>query len=1175
MALTNKEKVGRGFDQLLEGLAPFVDARMSAIDTGGRDWAEVLAAADSHRTGSNQVYSKTDVRFLLKVVTERWQVFKDELSRPESALATELRDIGNKWAHGDPFSSDDTYRALDTIERFCQAIGAADQAAAVAEMRVEHQRSTFEQQARNRVSRAATTVTVTGAVAGTAIKPWREVVTPHPDVTRGQFSAAEFAADLYAVAGGLSAAREYSDPKEFFERTYLTSGLQDLLTRAVRRFLGDAGASPVVNLQTQFGGGKTHSMLALFHLFSGVATDQLPQGLQDLVAAARTEVASLADSADGRVAERIETQDDLLATMKVRRVTLVGTRLSPNQPRIKPDGTEVATLWGELVWQLGGRDAYDRVARADQAGVDPGDALDELVRDITADGTKILVLIDEWVAYARQIVNSDNLSGGSFEAQHTFAQHLTELAKTTPGMMLVVSIPASDSLDNGGGGSALEVGGPNGRIALEMLSHVIGRNADDWRPANNTESFEIVRRRLFVEPDAAALADIAAIAKSYVKFYQENSSNFPRETVGGEYEARIKAAYPIHPEFFDRLYEDWSALPKFQRTRGVLRLMSVIINALWNSGDASPLITPGTVPIHDTRVFSEITKYLDDNWKPVVDKDVDGEGSTPVTIDHERPSFGSRALTRRVARTVFIATVPTLRAAHRGVDLQHLRLGVAIPGDNMSHIGDARELLGQRATYLYEDGDRTWYDVAASVSRVAAERAEGYSEADIHGVIVERLQAEVRRGRGAFAYVHAGIQDTGDVPDTDSLRLVLVHPREQWAKDASSATEFAEKLFNTVGSGQRQRKNMVVIVAADRSRYPDLDAAVREWRAWSSIVAEAAVETTTERAGELGISGPQIAQAKTRVKQAEQVVAARLRATYSAVLTLSGGAGEKPKVAFDRVGDSDAPLAERVTEKLKSVGKLSVELRAALLRIALDGSLASVWSRGHVSVADLWDWFTQYPYLKRLKSRDVLTDAVASAADVLLWQQDAFALAVGRDEETGRYLGLWTRDDGTAPPPIDNGTLLVTPAAAVAQRAAELEDRTNRTSSGANVSTVSTDPLHEPGTTPGKTDPGDEPHSSPQHTGHAGPGNVSVPQARARPRRYFGTKVLRADIPAADFAKINEEILQRMTAEPDARLEVRIEITATSEAGFDEALVRTVGENANALKFEQSGFEER
>lgn len=1130
--LTNNEKVLRGLDTLEEGILPWVEMRMAMHAPAGTDWLEAWSAAENAKFGTAKTFTKDDVRVLLRVVTERWQVFKDDLERPQSALATELRDTANRAHHGEKFSSDDTYRALDTIERLLTAIGAADQADAVATLRSEHQREVYEKQARNRASKVAP-IAVAGTLAGVTVKPWRDVVIPHPDVMKGQFSTAEFAADLHQVATGQSTSPEYADPREFFARTFITSGLQDLLERALRRLSGDGGASPVVNLQTQFGGGKTHSMLALYHLFSGIEARSLPAGAQDVV---------------GHVLTTATDEPDPLAALRVRRVTLVGTRLSPGQTATKPDGTTIRTLWGELAWQLGeagapggGQAAYARVAEADANSTPPGTVLDELVRDVIDNGERILILVDEWVAYARLLVDAPApLPGGTFEGQFTFAQHLTELAKSTPGLMLVVSIPDSESIDNGGGGSALEVGGPKGRVALEMLQQVIGRNADDWRPATSLESFEIVRRRLFQQSDATALADIAAVAKQYVKFYQDNHGFFPKEVTDSAYEARIKAAYPIHPELFDRLYEDWSALPKFQRTRGVLRLMSQVISALWNAGDTAPLITPGVVPVSSSDVYSEITHYLDDNWRPIIDKDVDGPGSTPVVIDGERPAFGSRHLTRRVARTVFMATVPTLRTQHVGVDIRRLRLGAAVPGDVMNHLGDARALLSTRATYFYEDGDRSWYDTAASSTRLASEKAAGYSEEDVYVEIITWLRQENGKAKGLFATVHAAPDDAGDVPDGDALRLVLVHPRRTWAKDASQATEFAEEALTRAGSGQRQRRNQVVFLAADRGRYGDLENAVREGLGWRYVV---------ERAEELGLSLQQKNQAIKRAADLDVMVEARLRAAYTALLTPVGQPGAKVTLSFDRLTDGPASMAERVTAKLKSVGKLADLYGTALVRIALDGPLASVWADGHVAFGTLWTWYTQYPYLQRLPRRGVLEQAVLAVGSSLVWQAEGFALASGYDDSSGRYLDLWLPGDVLEPPSVPDTWLLVRPDRAVVQRAADRKPVV-----GPDDETVDDD-----GDGQVVIDPVDP---------------KLAPQDRPK-RRFYGSKTLDSVSYVKDWNLLREEIFAALTTADGTSLRITVEIEAQNPDGFSESTVRTVSENANVLGLEQKGFEER
>jgi predicted AAA+ superfamily ATPase len=320
--------------------------------------------------------------------------------------------------------------------------------------------------------------------AASALKPWREIVTPHNDVASGQYQQAEFAADLWQVHLG-QGSDEYRNPAEFFRRTYLTQSLKQLLASSIKRLSG-TGGDPVVQLQTNFGGGKTHSMLALYHLFSG------------------------ANAKDLMGVDEVLLEAGLKSLPQAKAVVLVGNKISPGNPSTKPDGTVVRTLWGELAYQLGGQEAFARIAKDDELGTNPGDVLRELFNQYSP----CLILIDEWVAYARQLHDQGTLPGGSFETQFSFAQALTESAKLAKNCLLVVSLPASD-----GSGEAdnVEVGGSRGRDALDRLRNVVGRLESSWRPATAEEGFEIVRRRLFqplVADDAFKARNVTARAFS-------------------------------------------------------------------------------------------------------------------------------------------------------------------------------------------------------------------------------------------------------------------------------------------------------------------------------------------------------------------------------------------------------------------------------------------------------------------------------------------------------------------------------------------------------------------------------------------------------------------------------------------------------------------------------------
>ncbi len=261
----------------------------------------------------------------------------------------------------------------------------------------------------------------------------------------------------------------------------------------------------------------------------------------------------------------------------------------------------------------------------------------------------------------------------------------------------MISLPASDTSGSPHAqADDVEVGGQRGREALDRLRNVVGRVESSWRPASAEEGFEIVRRRLF-EPlaDPAQFKDRDVVARAFADLYRTQHQEFPPECRDADYEKRLKAAYPIHPEIFDRLYTDWSTLVKFQRTRGVLRLMAAVIHSLWEKGDRNPLILPANIPIDDPRVQFELTRYLSDNWVPVIEKDVDGPNSLPLRLDGEVPNLGKfppagawRGRSTRARRRR-----PT--AAHRGLEDRRVKLGCVMPGE--SPASSATRCAGSRA----------------------------------------------------------------------------------------------------------------------------------------------------------------------------------------------------------------------------------------------------------------------------------------------------------------------------------------------------------------------------------------------------------------------------------------------------------------------------------------------
>jgi predicted AAA+ superfamily ATPase len=1141
MAITNYERVGKALELLRDGLRPFVARELQARH--GTYWITAVTASWPNdltwKEGEDE--PQMDAAVLLRMLWDQWNaVFKDILGHAERSLVSELREFRNQWAHQEPFSTDDAYRALDSAARLLAAIS-APQADEIDKMKMELLRVRFDEQVRSEKRRSASTAVESPATGG--LKPWREVVNPHADVASGHYQQAEFAADLWQVHLGEGSA-EYRDPVEFFRRTYLTESLKQMLTGALRRLAGaQRGGDPVVQLQTNFGGGKTHSMLALYHLFSGVPLSDLA-GIDAVLAEAFGNPGFGNPGFQPGEADAARMAALPAALPAVKRVVLVGNKISPGNPVLKPDGTVVRTLWGELAWQLGGRAAFERVRADDERATSPGDALRELMNQYGP----CLILIDEWVAYARQLHDTGDLPAGSFETHFTFAQALTESARAARQCLLVISLPASDNTGSPHTQAEdVEVGGARGRAALDRLRNAVGRVEASWRPASAEEGFEIVRRRLF-EPliEQAQFVARDTVAKAYADLYRTQQQEFPPECRDADYERRLKAAYPIHPEVFDCLYSDWSTLVKFQRTRGVLRLMAAVIHSLWEKGDSNPLIQPGNLPIDDPRVQFELTRYLSDNWVPVIEKDVDGPNALPLRLDGEVPNLGKYAACRRVARAIYLGSAPTTTAANRGVEDRRVKLGCVVPGESSAVFGDALRRLSAAATYLYQDGARYWYSTQPTVTKLAEDRAEQLKRDP--DKVAREIDRRVRTDlavKGDFNRIHPMPQSGQDVPDDLDARLVVLGVDAPYSKQADNAAEvMAKAILATRGNSPRLFRNTLMFLAVDRTRLQDLDEAVRRYLAWDSILKEQTV---------LDLSPHQVAQADTQRASADSTATMRIPEAYQWLLA-PGQTSPQAPVEWQayRLAGQDA-LAVRASRKLRNDELLVTALAGTRLRMELDR--VPLWRGDHVAVRQLVEDFASYLYLPRLKNPAVLLEAASDGLGLMLWMQESFAYADSFDEATSRYRGLRAGQPVTLFEGRQSG-LLVRPEVALKQQAAEA-----RPAPAVEPVSAGTDKSTPPaiagtaGTTPTGTEERVKPKPS---TG---------------PQRFHGTVTLDATRVGRDAGRIGDDVIAHLAGLVGAHVTVTLEIEAEIPAGAPEQVVRAVTENSRALKFTSHGFE--
>jgi predicted AAA+ superfamily ATPase len=1102
MAKSNRDRVSEVMDALKDGLAPYV-VREYARVFGNRLIAEINDALTTGAYGglasttADGAVREMDVQACLNLMQRRWdQVFKTRLSKSERAYVGELQDARTAWAHQKPISNDDAHRAADTAARLLEAVGAPDQAKAVREVASDLLRLRFEaeQKQSGKPTRAADPM-IAPTLTTPGLKPWRMVVKPHPDVMEGRYILGDFVANIADVMQG-KAAVEYADPKEFFRRTYLTEGLRDLLITGVRRLTGQGG-DPVVQLQTAFGGGKTHSMLALYHLFGGkIGFSEIPGG-------------EYITNAFSQIDDKIHAN----------RAVIVGLDFSPTQPRQYADCT-THTLWGDIAYQLGGRAAYALVERDDLAAVNPG--AETLTRLLEQHGPA-LIIIDELVAFARNLYGvTERLAAGSFDAIMSFVQSLTEAVKRSSDAMLLVSIPESD----------IEIGGDGGKAALDMLAKTIGRIESVWKPVTPNESFEIVRRRLFSSDIDYAARD--AVVSAFREMYAGNSGEFPSGAGEGEYFRRLRDAYPIHPELFDRLYLDWSTLDRFQRTRGVLRLMATVIHRLWNDNDQSLMIMPGSIPLFAPSVRNELLRYLPDGWSAIVDADIDGDGSRPYQLDKSVPTLGQYTAARRVGRSIFVGSAPSVAGQSvRGVEEVRIRIATVQPGEQLAAFNDALRRMANQLTYLYTDGSRYWYDTRPTVNRMAQDRAQNIAADEVYKEAVARLRA-VKARREDFGGAHVAPQTSGDIADEARARVVVLPPEYAHKRGAvpSEAQRAAQEIVENRGTAPRLYRNMLVFIAPDAGDAEAWEKALREYLAWRSI---------RDEAEPLNLDAQQRKQVEANCKRTEETVLSRLQETYSWLIVPVQPEPTSPiELQAVRISGQDS-FFDRAARKLRSSEWLIPRWSPDNLRIELDRYL---WrDQPHVGLKQLWEYLSRYCYLPRLYSEEVLIEAIRDG----IARPDApfgYATMISLD---GSYKGLVYRQ----PAPsiyFDDNAVIVRPEVAQAQIDAE---QRRQAASGSGVAAIA--------------------------TGAAAPsGDERQPAAPPPPKRvtrYHGTVEIDPQRGNKEMATVIEEIVQRLTGLTGTNVTITVEISAVREAGFDDATIRTISENSRTLKFRNHGFE--
>ena len=919
------------------------------------------------------------------------------------------------------------------------------------------------------------------------LRPWREVIRPNQDIAQGSFQQAEFMAELQQVHDGRADTTQYGNPVSFFEHTYITPGIRALLVNSLKR-LNAAGGDPVIQTKTGFGGGKTHSLIALYHLVKNADALLNPQPGADSDTA--EQIRSILDEAG-------YTQNpEALGEIAV----LDGTYLAPTDQKKTEAGDPLNTLWGVMAYGLGKQPAYDIIGESARRRIAPGGAqLDELFDYI---GPCVL-LIDEIVNYIRN-------AGDAKDNIYTFVQNLTQSVRRSKDAIMVITLPQSRA----------EAGGESGAEAMDRLENILARIDAVWEPLAVNETFEVVRRRLF--GPVIDEQSMNQTCETFARMYSNNRREYPQGTAEQNYLERMKSCYPIHPEIFDRLYSDWSSIQNFQRTRGVLRMLSTCVSRLYLGNNPNYMIMPADIPLSDETLADEFIRLQPGNWRPVV-SEVDSNNSRTDNIDKESQRYGEvGGAARRVARTIFLGSA--VSGATRGIDQRQIHLGTVQPGQGVSLYNEALGRMVGDLYYLYDDNNRYFFHAEENLNKVVNDRADALSDKTIDDHIAIKLQ-EIRNRRGDVILYNG---DTSEVLDTDSVRLVVLPPGVSLptrSQEIDTAGPEAIKIVNWRGNDRRTRRNTLLFLTAKRDEIRNLRNDVKKYLAWDSIL------NGITRLPDL--TGDRRSLATANIRSGESSVRTAFVRAYCWALAPVQRDPQKAEYEVNTThieATDSGEIIERTFNKLSEEEALVDYITPAVINSTLR---EYIWDRedvgDHVSINYVWNLLTNNVYMHRLRNKTVLLNCLKQGIE-----QGLFGYATNHDGE--QYNGILIEEPITdSHSLVDEGNigLLVRTDAAARQK-----DQT-RTSVDLDSEQIKNE-TDEEDPTPCKPTP---------------------PRG---PRHITARKTIAGDFSLDEINILRENIIRNLSQD-GGEITIGITISARKADGFTENITRSVRENSFQL----------
>jgi len=760
------------------------------------------------------------------------------------------------------------------------------------------------------------------------IQPWYKVVTPREDLREGKpLDASEFAVHLDQVRDG-RAIEDYQNPARFFERTFLTRNLRMVVGEVVRRLSGEkTETSAVFNMATQFGGGKTHALTLLYHLANHGPKATKWQGVSQILDQAGVKEMPQAVPA-----------------------VFVGTEFDSIRGRGGEDGTpKRRTPWGEIAFQLSGEQGFKVVAEHEKQMIAPSS---EVIRDFLPKEKPCLILIDELLNY----INRNRKSGLSGQL-YSFIQNLCEEARGNDRVVLIISIPASELEMTAEDQSDYE----RFKKLLDRLGKAVIMSAEE-------ETSEIIRRRLF-EWDPRAVSgegkvllskDAVATCRVYADWMNENRPQFPNWFSIDHARAAFEATYPFHPMVLSVFERKWQELPRFQRTRGILRLLALWVSHAYPQGfkgsHQDPLIELGSAPLDDPLFRSAVFEQLGESrLEGAVTTDISGKkDSNAIRLDEEAVDTIKKArLHRKVATTIFFES--NGGQSRNEATLPEIRLAVAGPEMDLGNVETALEALTDASYYQNTERNRYSFSLKENLNKRFADRRASVRGEDIESCVKEEIQKVFPTGEGVERIFFP--DKSAQIPDRPAITLVVMGLDQSINEDSKIGAK-VETMTREYGKSARTYKSAVLWVIPESAG--PLREEARKLLAWEDIRDEG-----------LKLDEPQQKQLDISIKKARRDLKECVWRTYKNVLLLGKDNAIKTTDLGLVTSSAAESMVKLIISRLRQSGEIEKDVSPRFL--------VRNWPPAFIewNTKSVRDAFYASPQFPRLLNADTIKDTIA------------------------------------------------------------------------------------------------------------------------------------------------------------------------------------------------------